>query len=173
MAEKLLITIKDIQEYRPMADLVEARVDPYIREAQVNDLREFLGSPLYYDLITNTDTPANQDLLRGKTYTDPSTSKSIDFYGIVPMIVHYSLARIVMNNQINITSFGATSKIVPQSEPVSIERIKSLVTELNSIGVTYQNSAKKFLDDNLVTYPLWSTNTEYQSRETGMSFFKL
>lgn len=172
--DQLLITIEDIKQYRPMADITLARVDSYIREAQVNDLKEFLGAPLYYDLLVNGTTTENRDLLNGKVYTIPgSVPITIPFNGLVPIIVYHSLARIVINNQANITSFGVVSKTTGQSQPIDSSTLKQMVTELRSIAVSYQNEAEKFLNANASSYPLWNYNTNTCEQSTGFQFFKL
>ena len=157
-----------------MADINLARVESYIREAQDNDLKEFIGPALYYDLLINGDTTANRDLLNGKVYTIAgSTPLTIKFNGLVPVIVYYSLARIIINNQANITSFGVVSKTTGQSTPIDAATIKQMVTELRSIAVSYQNEAEKFLNYNSTSYPLWNYNTNTCERSTGFQFFKL
>jgi len=60
--DSLLITLEDLKQYRPMADINLARVESYIREAQDNDLKEFIGPALYYDLLINVDTIIMQSL---------------------------------------------------------------------------------------------------------------
>ena len=79
-----IITIQDIKEVRPLAQLDPQRVDPYINEAQENDLRPILGDALFYDFITNIDTTKYRELLNGKTYT--KNNYSIFFPGVKPML---------------------------------------------------------------------------------------
>ena len=172
--DQLLITLDDLKQYRPMADINLARVDTYIREAQDNDLKEFIGPALYYDLLVNGSTTANRDLLNGKVYTiTGSTPLTIKYNGLVPVIVYYALARIIVNNQANITSFGVVNKTTGQSTPVDAATIKQMVTELRSMAVSYQNEAEKFLDYNYTSYPLWNYNTRTREQSTGFQFFKL
>lgn len=172
MADKLLISIEDIKNYRPMADIIQTRIDPYIQEAQMNDLKPFLGDPLYLDLLTNTSTTENQDLLYGKNYTDYS-GYNIRFNGIIPMLVYFSLARIISNNQINITSFGAVQKVNQSSTPLDNSAIKMQITELRSNAISYQNEARTFLDINMATYPKWNYSRQAIDQSSGLKFFKL
>lgn len=172
MADKLLISIEDIKNYRPMADIIQTRIDPYIQEAQMNDLKPFLGEPLYRDILTNTSSTLNQELLYGKNYIDES-GYTIVFNGLVPMLVYYSLARIISNNQINITSFGAVQKVNQSSTPLDIATIKMQVTELRANALSYQTEVKKFLDYYLSAYPLWSYNKACEVQGSGLKFFKL
>lgn len=172
MPDKLLITINDIKEYSPMAELSSIRVDSHIREAQMNDLKPFLGEPLYRDLITNTDTTANQELLKGKTYKGIE-GYNIDYNGLIPILVYYSLARIVANNQINITSYGVVRKKVDESDAVDAASLRFYITEKRSIATRYQKEAHDFLVQNIATYPLWQFNKVSENIKTGLNIFKV
>lgn len=169
MANNLLITIDDIREYRPVSMLDAKRVDPYILEAQENDLRPVLGDALYFDFLANIDTTKYRDLLNGKTYT--INSNSVDFPGIKPMLCYYSLARIVINNPLNITSYGVVQKTVNESQPVDSSTLGRLVTELRSVALSYQNRLKDFLSYNLTTYTLYNSRTTSETNSTGLNFF--
>lgn len=172
--DNLLITIKDIKEYRPMAELVPERVDSYIREAQMNDLKQFLGAPLYYDMLANINNTIYQDLLKGvASYTDPYTGNPIGYNGLIPILVYYSLARIIESNQVNITSYGVVRKNVQQSEPIDLKVIKEQITGLRSMAVSYQKEAERFLLGRLATYPLWNLTTNSTSINTGMKISRL
>lgn len=169
MASNLLITIDDIREYRPVSSLDAKRIDPYILEAQENDLRPVLGDALYFDFLTNIDTTKYRDLLNGKNYI--INSNYVEFPGIKPMLCYYSLARIVVNNPLNITSYGVVQKTVNESQPVDAAMLGKLVTELRSVALSYQNRLKDFLLNNMTTYTLYNSRTTSETNSTGFSFF--
>ena len=60
--DKLLSSASDIQTVIPLTDALVAksadRIDPYIREAQVIEIRNFLGDELYNNLLKNLDVNA-------------------------------------------------------------------------------------------------------------------
>jgi hypothetical protein len=99
-----------------------------------------LGSALYYDFMTEFDDSgddmyaAYQNLLNGSVWTFNGFSKQ--HYGLKPIVAYYALARLVTNNQLNVTRYGITTKVNTQSEPASDLSIRNLVTELKSVAVS-------------------------------------
>jgi hypothetical protein len=164
-----IITIQDIKEVRPLAQLDPQRVDPYITEAQENDLRPIMGDAFFYDLITNIETTKYRELLKGKTYT--KDGYTIFFPGLKPMLCYFALARIVQNNAVNITSFGITQKNIEGSQPVDQRLIGALVTELKDVANSYQTRLIDFVSENQTTYPLFNVSSGKDETEFGLNFF--
>lgn len=164
-----IITIQDIKEVRPLAQLDPQRVDPYITEAQENDLRPILGDALFYDFITNIDTTKYRELLNGKTYT--KDGYSIFFNGVKPMLCYFALARITQNNSINLTSYGAVQKRVDGSDPIDQRILGALITELRDVANSYQTRVIDFLNDNPTTYTLFNVSSSKDEAEFGLNFF--
>lgn len=164
-----LITIQDIQEVRPLAQLDPKRVDPYITEAQENDLRPILGNALFYDFITNYTDSKYRTLLNGSTYT--KDGYSIFFPGVKPMLCYFALARITQNNTINLTSYGAVQKTVQGSEAVDARILGALVTELKDVANSYQTRVVEFLENDQTTYPLFNVSSNKDEKEFGLNFF--
>ncbi len=164
-----LVTIQDIQEIRPLAQLDVKRVDPYITEAQENDLRPVLGDALFYDFITNYAAAKYRDLLNGKTYT--KDGYSIFFPGVKPMLCYFALARITQNNAINLTSYGAVQKTVQGSEAVDARILGALVTELRDVANSYQSRVVEFLQNDPTTYPLYNATSSKSESSFGLNFF--
>lgn len=163
--DSLIVTREDLSAYRPISkNIPQERVEVFINEAQVLDLLSILGAVLYYDFITkylSTGDPmyANyQALLNGSTWSVGGVTKK--HYGLKPVVSYYALARLTKNNQINLTSYGVTSKINPQSEPIEPIQISYHVKELQSIAVGYQDTTLEFLRDNAVDYPLFNYHQE-------------
>lgn len=152
-----------------MANLDQSRVNTYIIEAQENDLRPVLGDALYKDFIDNQSLTKYTELLRGKSYT--VNGFAIDFPGVKPMLAYFTLARIVANNQMNITSYGIVQKTVNESQPVEQAGVKALVTELRSVAVSYQNRLIQFLKANTSTYPQYNQTLIAENNISGLNFF--
>jgi len=154
----LLITIDDIKQFRAVS-LDQKRAEPYILEAMENDLRPVLNDALYRDFTQKVfsgldpDYAKYQNLLNGTTYT--VNGNTLNYPGVKAMLVYYSLSRIVLNNQINVTSYGVVQKTLDQSQPVEAGMLKMMVTELRSIAISYQNRVADFLENNKSTYPLY------------------
>ena len=164
-----IITIQDIKEVRPLAQLDSQRVDPYITEAQENDLRPILGDALFYDFITNIETTKYRELLNGKIYT--KDGYSVFFLGVKPMLCYFALARIAQNNPINFTSYGMVQKTMQNSEPIDQRILGALVTELRDVANSYQTRLITFLKDNQTTYPLFDVSNGKDEAEFGLNFF--
>lgn len=174
MSKRVIITLKDIQELRPTAELDGARLEPFILEAQDQDLRPVLGDGLYYDFMTKFYDTGDamysnyQNLLNGTTYT--YDGQTIYFDGLKPMVVYYTLARFVQNNPVNIVRFGVVQKVVPQSQPVDAVMLRQVVNEMKSNAQTYKNQVDKFLLQNQSTYTKYiGSNT---SLKTGFRMFQ-
>lgn len=176
--DKYLITKEDIKVYRPTAELDDARIKPFIKEAQTLDLKPVLNDALFYDFVLNFDDTLGasyakyQELLNGKLYT--YNGNPIYFDGVKPMLSYMALARFVIDNPINITRMGIVVKTVNQSTPVDPQQIKMLVNELRSTAISYQNQVIQFLENNASTYPLYNSGgaSSDMARTTSFNFFK-
>lgn len=179
MITETLITPAQIKAYRPTADLDDARVTPFILEAQQNDLRPILNDLLYYDLMKRFTDSADamyanyQNLINGVDYS--YNGGTIHFSGIKPMLAYYALARFIVNNPINITRFGVVQKVNPQSEPISSAVINSVVNDLRSTAMNYQLDLVKFLETRSSVYPLYQTGGASSNIGTmnSFNFFRL
>jgi hypothetical protein len=176
--DKLLINIDDVKRFRPISKEVgQDRFAPYVYEAQNNDLQPVLTPALFADFVARFDQTADgkyeayQELLTGKTYTPTGQAHPIIFEGIKPMLVYYSLARFVENQQLNITRFGIVQKNIQESEPVSEKSITNLVATLRSNGLVYENKVVEFLRNNQSTYPLFQGRAETINQMGGLKFF--
>jgi hypothetical protein len=178
--DKTLITIDDISRYRPVSKLIPTeRIQPFIRESQVQDLLPVLGDTLYYDLLDKFDNTGSamftkyQELLGGKLYTPPGYSTSIIFAGIIPMLSYFSLARYYQNSQVSATSYGLVQKNSEYATPMTSQGVQGSVEYLRSLGISYQESLVKFLIDNNTDYPLFSTGVKGIQNDIGVKFFSV
>jgi len=174
MAKTITISLADIKQYRPTAELDGMRWEPFALEAHDLDLRPILGDGLYYDFMTKYKTVADpmyadyQTLLNGGSYT--YNGQTIYFDGIKPLMVYLTLSRFVQNNPVHITRFGIVQKTSPQSQPVEATMLRQVVNELKSNASNYRNQVETFLLQNQTTYPLYiGANT---SLATSFRIFK-
>lgn len=179
MTSDLLITQDDIKVYAPAAELDDARINPYIKEAMELDLKPILNDAFYFDFVNkvgSTGDPmyaAYQELLNGKDYVYQDLT--INYPGIKPMLSYYALARFVRDNPVHVTRFGVVTKTLQQSEPVDPKVLYGYINEKKSSGLSYQNQVIKFLWNNASTYPLYNTGGGSINAPTKTSFkmFKL
>src|SRR5690349_3547506 len=159
MDKRVIITLNDIKTLRPTAELDGLRWEPFCTESQDQDLRPILGDGLYYDFMTkfySTGDPmysSYQNLLNGVAYTP--NGQSVYFDGLKPMIGYFTLARLIQNNQLNITRYGVVTKVVAQSQPVDPQMIRQVVNEMRSNAMTYKNQVDTYLLQNQTTFTLY------------------
>lgn len=154
------------------------RINPYIQEAQFNDLRPVLNDVFYLDFLKKVNDPlaeeytAYQELLNGKEYQN-SEGNTVEYPGLKPIIVYYAYARFITKNPLHATRFGMTQKTNDQSTPVDTGLIKINVNESRSLALSYQKALIDFLDQSIDTYPLWKEGRDTKTvRRTGVGFFK-
>lgn len=174
--DRPLITQQEVNQFRPTAKLDDNRVDPYIIEAQVADLKPVLNDALYLEFLTrifgdtaHADYAKYLELLNGKNWTH--NGQSIRFYGVVAMLSYNSLARFAIGNPVHYSRYGIVQKIAPQSEPVDPAVLREEVRNLKSLATTYTNNLILFLQNNRTTYPLYSYNESNDM--SGRTAFKL
>lgn len=174
MNKRVFITLNDLKEIRPLAELDGQRWEQYAVEAQDQELRPILGDGLFYDFMTKFYSTgdamyaAYQELINGKAYT--YNGQTIYFDGLKPMMCYFTLARFVANNQVNITRFGVVRKTTPQSEPVDLNTITQQVNEFKACASTYATQVKQFLLQNQTTYAKYIGSED--TNTTGFKIFK-
>lgn len=139
------------------------RIDPYILEAQISDLKPVLNDALYLDFITrifgdtaHADYTKYNELLNGKDWV--YRGQPVRFYGVEPVLSYHSLARFAIGSPIVYSRYGLVQKNAPQSETVDMNVIREEVRNLKSVATTFQNDLILFLQQNKTTYPLYDFN---------------
>lgn len=168
MFDKLLIAQEDILVIRPTAELDNARLDPFIKEAQQFDLLPLLSESLMIDLLEEHDganpslVAAYAKLLDGEIYTVQGVKKY--FPGVRQFLSYSTLARFVENNPVNITRFGI--KVEAEGD------VKAFVNTLKSNAAAIKHKVLEYLEDNKATYTKYK-NTSYNTKNVGsFNFFK-
>ena len=169
--EQQLITLSDLQQFRPIANLDEGRVGPFIIEAQECDLKPILNDAFYYYVVKNINNSAIQELIYGKEYEYQGVTYY--FNGLVAVLAYYTLVRLIQSNQLNVTNFGVVLKNTQQSTPAEPAAIQAEVKSLRSAAIRYQEDLVLFLSRNKVTYPLWDTQGQdnNKGRRNAFNFF--
>lgn len=173
---KLLITVQNIAEFRPISSLIPAdRITPYIQEAQQFDLKRMLGDPFYVDFMARYDQNADskytvyQELLNGKSYL--WNGLTYEHPGLIGYLSYMTLARFYNNNQINASKYGLVQKTADNSTPLDWKAIASAVAELRSNALNFQVDIRQFLQANPASYPLFNYQDGSALGQTGVKFF--
>jgi len=169
--------LDDIKKIRPTAQLDNERVEPYISNAQMFDIRPLLGDPLYYDMLKKFDDNDSADkekyekLLVGDDYT-----KGTDIYrfdGLKTILVYHTLARFIPENPFHITRFGFVMKNTDQSTPVPTAEITRVVNILKSNATGLYFRLEEYLDIKKSDFPLWKPANQTTTKRSGFKISKL
>ena len=155
----MLISITDIQEHKPISSNIDVtkKLNPFIKEAQVMDLRPILGDAFYLDLVADIEASPSltkyADLWNGSTYLIGSDTYQND--GLKVVLVYYAYSRFLNRSNTNSTAFAMVQKTNPNSEPLTEAALARLVGQATSGAKFHEANVKKYLDNNASTYPLY------------------
>lgn len=170
MTETLLITLDDIKAIKQISQNINAveRLQPYIQEAQMFDVREKLGSLFYHDMIKNITDAKYIALLDGGTYTDnASPTNEYHFAGLKPAIAYFAYSRYILNGQVTATGFGVVRKTNEFSESVEEKTLVRLSTQARMAGDALMGDVITFLNIKYATYTKWKTGACEPSKSSG------
>jgi hypothetical protein len=150
-----LISVSDIQMFRAISDNVpEARLDPYIIEAQELDLYELLGKDLYLKLFTEVTPP-----------TFPATFFYPELKNEYAGFLCYSAyARLLSQNQTTVTAYGVVSKKTDFSDLVPEPTLQRTIQAARGSAQEYAKRLIDFLNDNFEDYPEWEKSCNFRGR---------
>ena len=169
--DRLLINIEDVRKYRdidPKYDL--ERFNGFLMDIQRRNLRDLLGAGLFRDFMQNSTQTKYTELLSGKSYE--YDGETIDFYGLVPVLVYWILAKMTREGDIFQANYGSVEFVNNPQQNYQAAKMKEAIAQDYMISASeYENEVIRFLDENQSTYTLWDTKKE----TTGLQFttFKL
>ena len=178
LLDVLLLTLTDFTDYRDISPNTDAeRLNVYIRESQVRELRTFLGDELYlklildYDETTNTFTDQRYtDIYFGVDYVNGT--KTIRFNGLKGAHVLNAYKRFLDNQSINVTRYGVKDLTSAESESTTQAQIRTKKIDAESMAKMYESDAKRFLSAKAVDYPEYD-NGETPLKNTSFNFIKV
>ena len=168
MAERILITRNDIEEFFPIGKNVpNERLLQHILRAQQSDLKPWLGSELYFLFVENFSEAIYQTLYNGGEYD--YQGNTIYFGGIRQLLVAWAYARLYEANTDFVTRGGNKRKDTEESTPQEQVVTNTRNTEAQSEALRLQAEMSQFLDQNRSTYPKWQ-HREGAAAEARTSF---
>ena len=153
-----LIVLSDVQKYKTIYRAFEAELDieAYIEEAQLLDLKQWLGDAFLMQLIeqrrTNSLMPANKLILYGGAYTYDGQTRHVE--GICAVLAYYTYARFVIRSSAKATQFGMVTKTDNYSEPVSDAKLSKMKRESVEAAEAYKQDVILLLTRKPEDYPL-------------------
>lgn len=142
MNRQTLVSVNEFEAYRPIGKDIDAerRIRPYILEAQNLDLRPILGDKLLDRLFA---APADPKIVSLMTY-------------VRPVLILYSYARFVENQNVVSASFGIVTKRSEFSDPVSDKTMVRIAGNARSSAAGYAQELVSFITSHLTDYPEYS-----------------
>lgn len=152
-----IITVSELQQLKDLGGKVDTnKINPIIEQAQLTNLKEHLGSIFYFDLLGNMDNPDYQNLLSGSSFTVNGVTYHQD--GLKALLSDYFMSKYVLSVNINLTPFGATTKLSNDSQPVDRNTLKDVSTQQLQLAGSRWETIKKYLDNNTTLFPKWLNN---------------
>ena len=139
-----LITEEYFKTYSPISDNYNIKdIKPYFHVAEKLWIEPIIGTPLYEELLDEVEknevTPENATLL-------------LNIYPLLAFAIVYESLPFV---GYHLSQVGITKGKSENSEPVSINDVNYISTQLRNQCETMKKLLKKFLDDNAEHYPLY------------------
>ena len=152
-----LISVIDFATYKELSVNIDdtTRINPYILQAQQFDLKPLVGEVFYKSIIDNPTTAETALLLSGGEYI--YQNKSYEFSGLKSVLVYHTYARLLENQNINVTRFGVVFKNnADVSERVDEKTLQRLIQQARNQARAYWDECTVFLNRQSANYPLWN-----------------
>lgn len=126
----MIVKSDDIRAFRPVAQNIGsgARIEPYILEVETLHVLPTIGAALYKRI---DQTPADFATLLSGGYYD---SDKRHFLGLVAAVSYLAYARVIRNQNVNLTAFGVVYKDGELSERADEATIARMSNEAQTIG---------------------------------------
>lgn len=156
-----LIDKTEIIKHRQISNSVrDDKINPFIEDAEFDDLKGLLGELLYNDIVDNPTDQQNIDLLDPFTYT--YDSNQYKHKGLKKVLSIFSYARYIMFGSFTDTGFGFVEKNSQDSSNAELAQKKIVYKKEQQMAHKYFNEIKRFLDRNADTYTLWNADCQTQ-----------
>ncbi|RZJ67695.1 MAG: hypothetical protein EOO50_05275 [Flavobacterium sp.] len=168
-----IITIDDLRLKKDVAKTTDTdKINPIILQAQDVDLRDYLGMHFYFDVLSNLETPSYQDLLSGSTFMQNGVQFAQD--GLKSMLIDLTYSRLMLEINVNITPFGATTKLTVDSEPTSQAALKDKAQQNRESAASKWEIIKLYLDDNKQLFPHYNYKADtIRTGERKLKFWRI
>lgn len=160
--QEYLITHKEVGVLaRDMsAHMDEDRVNTYIRESEMIDLKSALGDALF--LAVKADPSKYDTLLNGGEYE--SCGEKRYFEGLKRCLAYYAYARIVKNGTGNVTRYGFVNKESEYSSTAEFKERNQAYNDAFSIADRLMKDCLRYLVD--IKEPLYKGGGKIKANRT-------
>ena len=178
--DSLLVQLTDFSNFRDVSVNTDTdRINAFIRESQMREMRSLLGDALYKALIDDFTPDAGEGTFSEQRFTDLwfgvayiRDNFSVQFNGFKPAIVYYAYERFLYYQKLNVTRYGVRTL---QDNDLSNDApfTKKWQVSADSMGLMYQEDTEKYLNENDSTYPERNRPDFKTKKSTGLQFFKI
>jgi hypothetical protein len=165
---KPLLNKTNLGRFRYISDAIksDSQLDQCITEAQIFDVKKWLGDALLYELVSqyesNNLTALNNTLLEGGNYTVDSTTYT--FSGLRACIIYYAWARYIKRDSIKFTATGVVKKDADFSEPATLKELQMLSADATASGDALKLEIMDYLNRKSTDYPLWNCRSKTRTK---------
>lgn len=159
---KNLVVKSDFAPYKYFANSIksEQSLDQAIQEAQLFDIKKWLGDALLNEICSQADdsppslTTLNSFLLDGGNYIYQNDTYSLT--GLKTCIIYYSIARYVKFDSVKFTATGVVKKEDIYSQPVDDKTLQSISHNEWEKAEALRLEIIEYLNRFSNSYPLWN-----------------
>lgn len=171
--ETPIITPTDLRTFWGTSkNLKEDRVDPITLRAQQRYLKPLLGDALYFDFITNIETPPYVDFFNGTSYE--YQGHTIFYSGVKSLLCAFTYSLFIAENPIHITRAGNKNKQSEESTEIDAATTNIKSNQAKSEAVRLQIEVEQYLEANRVDFPLWGKGLiSGEKAQGGFTFAKV
>jgi len=168
---KILLNLSQLKELRQLSENLQTeKVDIWINEAQLNEMRNFLGGKLYKLMIEDfTDPNFTDPLFTALWFGDDSGEEM--FFGLWRAIGLFAISNIIKNNAFNVTRFSNSELDSDIEEKATQTAQTAKASQAYSQGMKFLAEAKLYLYANQVDYPDWIPQTK--NKPSSFSYMKV
>ena len=169
MALPAIITIDDIREVRPItANTNQDHIEPYITEAQEQELKRLLGPSFYNafvkDINGGSPSTENELLFDGGEYQQGN--QTWNFRGVKEFLSFAAFSRYVIRNNQQVTRFGVVTKQVEESIAVTTAMANQERSDARAVQMSIQREITEFLEATPQDYPLFRERTTSPTKQS-------
>lgn len=138
---------------RPISGhILDTKIAIYIDESEQIDIKPRLGDALFLDVKRYPEK--YETLLNGGEYKDNrGTEKS--FKGLIAALNYFTYARLVKNNDLNVSSFANVYKETDYSSRVEHKEKVAAYNDAFTVADMYLQDCLRYLNDNVDKFPLY------------------
>lgn len=159
----MLIDKTHISAHRELSrSLKDDKINPFIEDAELIDLKKMLGSAFYFELEANKTDERFVNLLQPKTYL--YNEQTFKHQGLEKVLSLLAYSRYVLHGSFTDTPFGLVEKTGQDSTPVSAANKKTTYIKDRQAAVSYFDEIAQYINRNKDTYPLYFSSCSGTSR---------